>query len=37
MRNILEELYYGSIHKNFELYGNSPAYIEICPAKRNKS
>jgi len=33
MRNILEELYFGSIHKNFELFGNNPAYIESSQLK----
>ncbi|MCL2851651.1 MAG: hypothetical protein FWE20_01265 [Defluviitaleaceae bacterium] len=33
MKNILEELYFGSIDKNFELYGNNPDYVESAQLK----
>jgi len=33
MNSILEELYFGNIHKNFELYCKSPDYVEASQMK----
>ena len=33
MKSILEELYFGSIHQNFELHAKDPAYAEASQLK----
>ena len=34
MQNILEELYFGNVHQNSELYANNSAYAEAVQLKK---